>query len=122
MRLMRKYLTEYRQFILHCLEKQNCDFQKLLDYHKDKIQFFQHERFIHLIVTMLFAIVTVMVFIAVAVWEKIILIPLAVLSLALLIPYIRHYYFLENQTQKLYEDYDKICEKVNGISQKGDMK
>ena len=119
---MRKYLTEYRQFILHCLEKQNCDFQKLLDYHKDKIQFFQHERFIHLIVTMLFAIVTVMVFIAVAVWEKIILIPLAVLSLALLIPYIRHYYFLENQTQKLYEDYDKICEKVNGISQKGDIK
>ena len=116
---MRKYLTEYRQFILSCLENENCDFYKLLEYHKDKIQFFQHERLIHLIVTVLFAIITVMIFVAVAVWEKMILIPLAVLCLCLLVPYIRHYYFLENQTQKLYEDYDKICQKVSGITQKG---
>ena len=63
-----------------------------------------------------------MTFIAIVVWESMRLIPLAVLCLVLLVPYIRHYYFLENTTQKLYEDYDRINEKVNGISQKGGIK
>ncbi len=37
----------------------------------------------------------------------------AVLMLILLVPYIAHYYFLENGVQKLYGIYDKICEKAD---------
>lgn len=116
---MTEYLTEYRKYILSCLENPNCDFKQLLDYHNEKIRFFQHERLIHLIVTVLFALATVMTFIAVAVWQTVILIPLAILFLVLLIPYIKHYYFLENTTQQLYKDYDLIYQKVYGITQKG---
>lgn len=114
---MTEYLTKYREYILSRLEDENCDYKQLLDYHTEKIKFFQHERFIHLIVTVLFTVCAIMTFIAVAVWEKLVLIPLAVLLLALLIPYIKHYYFLENTVQKLYKDYDKIYKKVYGFSQ-----
>lgn len=42
-----------------------------------------------------FALCTVMTFIAIAVWQVMILIPLAIAFLVLLVPYIKHYYFLE---------------------------
>ena len=37
---------------------------------------------------------------------------MAVLFLVLLIPYIRHYYILENEVQKMYVQYDKLLEKI----------
>ena len=82
---------------------------------KEHIAFFQHERLIHLIVTVLFALCTVMTFIAIAVWQVMLLIPLAIAFLVLLVPYIKHYYFLENQTQLLYKDYDKIYRRVHNF-------
>ena len=50
------------------------------------LSFYQHERLVHLLVTILFAILTFI----------------------LLIPYIRHYYFLENSVQKMYDLYEKL--------------
>ncbi len=73
-----------------------------------QIQFFQHERLIHLIVTVLFAILTVLALIANLFLNEWILLPLELLFLVLLIPYIRHYYLLENGVQKLYDYYDAI--------------
>ena len=101
---MTEYFKRYRSFVASCLEDKDCDFAKLLDYHKEHIAFFQHERLIHLIVTVLFALCTVMT-----------LIPLAIAFLVLLVPYIKHYYFLENQTQLLYKDYDKIYRRVHNF-------
>lgn len=79
-----------------------------------QIGFFQHERLIHLIVTVLFALMTVLVFILAvtnfAPWTGILLL----LLLILLVPYIKHYWLLENGTQKLYEYYDKLEELYNG--------
>ncbi len=73
-----------------------------------QIQFFQHERLIHLIVTALFALLAMMVLI----WVTVDFVPeaalLLLLLLLLLIPYIRHYYILENGTQKLYQYYDRL--------------
>ena len=65
-----------------------------------QIQFLQHERLIHLIVTVLFALLTVI--------TEPLLLALTALFLILLIPYIRHYYILENGVQKLYEYYDRV--------------
>ena len=109
---MTEYFKRYRAFIAKALEDENTDLETLLKIHKTKIKFFQHERFIHLIVMCLFAIVACGTIVCIAVTGKITLIPLAVLLLVLLIPYIKHYYFLENQTQELYKDYDKIVEKL----------
>ncbi|WP_295156657.1 hypothetical protein [uncultured Ruminococcus sp.] len=118
---MTEYLTNYRKYILACLDDKDCDFTQLLDYHTEKLHQFQHERLIHLIVTVLFAVCTVVTILAAAVFEAVMLLPLAVLLLVLLVPYIKHYFFLENTVQLLYKDYDAIYKKVHGFSQE-DMK
>ena len=111
---MTKYLSAYKAYIEEQLSSGNADYERLLNYHRDHIRFFAHERLIHLLVTILFALMTVACFIAIAITEKIILIPLACAILILLIPYIKHYYFLENTVQQLYRLYDRIFEKVYG--------
>lgn len=73
-----------------------------------QIQFFQHERLIHLIVTVTFAILTVMSVLGFVATAQIGLLILTGMFLVLLIPYIRHYYILENGVQKLYQYYDEI--------------
>lgn len=78
-----------------------------------QIQFFQHERLIHLIVTVLFALLTIITLLANLFLLQPLLIALELLFLILLIPYIRHYYLLENGVQKLYEYYDKLT--MDGI-------
>ena len=74
-----------------------------------QIQFFQHERLIHLIVTVLFALLTTISILAsLLIVGQPILLALDLLFLVLLIPYIHHYYLLENGVQKLYEFYDNL--------------
>ncbi len=73
-----------------------------------QIQFFQHERLVHLLVTILFAIMTIITFGVVMVAFSIWSVALLLLLVILLIPYIRHYYILENGTQKLYQYYDRL--------------
>ena len=40
--------------------------------------------------------------------ESVMLLGLTVAFLVLLVPYIMHYYLLENETQKMYVQYDNI--------------
>lgn len=77
-----------------------------------QIKFFQHERLIHLIVTVLFAFLTIFTIACSCFLNNpsygIPFCLLSVLCLVLLVPYIHHYYVLENGVQKLYEIYDEI--------------
>ena len=73
-----------------------------------QIGFFQHERLIHLIVTMTFALMTVMTLMGICMTGYLPLVALMILLLVLLVPYIRHYYILENGTQTLYRYYDSL--------------
>jgi hypothetical protein len=77
-----------------------------------QIKFFQHERLIHLIVTVLFAFLTIFTIACSCFLNNpsygIPFCLLSVLCLALLVSYIHHYYVLENGVQKLYEIYDEI--------------
>ena len=41
-------------------------------------------------------------------WEMVMLLPLLLLILGLLVPYIAHYYFIENSVQKMYHLHDEI--------------
>ena len=79
-----------------------------------QIGFFQHERLIHLIVTMLFALMTILVFLLAvtnfSLWTGVLLL----LLLGLLVPYIKHYWLLENGTQKLYQYYDRLEDLYHG--------
>ena len=73
-----------------------------------KIGFFAHERLIHLLVTITFAVLTILSLILVFISGSMATYALVILFLVLLIPYIRHYYILENGVQKLYEEYDRL--------------
>ena len=77
------------------------------------IEFYQHERLIHLIVTMSFALFMFICLLMVFVAHTVFVLP-CILMLALLIPYVMHYFFLENSVQKLYRIYlqmEEICRK-----------
>lgn len=80
--------------------------------------FFQHERLVHLIVTVTFAVLellTVCAYVIVGALDSTLSFPLLILALlilVLLIPYIKHYYLLENEVQKMYVQYDRIAQKA----------
>lgn len=80
-----------------------------------QIGFFAHERLVHLIVTVTFAILTIVAVVGFLISEQTVLIALIVLLLVLLIPYIRHYYILENGVQRLYTFYDELQKIVTDV-------
>ena len=73
-----------------------------------QIGFFQHERLIHLIVTVLFGLVTVITVLAYLFTLHAALLALGALFVCLLFPYIIHYYHLENGVQQLYLYYNHL--------------
>ena len=76
--------------------------------HLVQIGFFMHERLVHLIVTVLFAILAVGVALYCVADPGIPMFLLFAALLVLLVPYIMHYYLLENGVQKMYEQYDEL--------------
>lgn len=110
---MEKRILSYRKYIDELLqtEEGNADWQRILAEHLVQIGFFQHERLIHLIVTVTFALLEMMSMCMTLVSFSLFLGLLTLLLLVLLIPYIRHYYILENEVQKMYEQYDRMLEK-----------
>ncbi len=81
-----------------------------------QISFFQHERLIHLIVTVTFALLTIISLITCLFITNVALIILTILFIVLLIPYIRHYYVLEDSVQELYRRYDYLFDILNKVS------
>lgn len=87
------------------------DWSQVMEEHLTQVAFFQHERLVHLIVTVCFALMTVITAVAAAVSGYLPLLALVAMLLVLLIPYIAHYYLLENEVQKMYAQYDQILER-----------
>ena len=73
-----------------------------------RIAFYQHERLIHLIVTMSFGVFFMLSLIMYLTQGGIGLLLLTVIFLVMLAAYIKHYYFLENSVQKMYLYYYKV--------------
>ena len=102
---MRKYLKEY---ILK-IEKSNN--KKDIEELKAKISFFQHERLIHLLVTLFFVLFSI-IFTCFSFYTQSKLLYVVTLILYVIdIFYIVHYYCLENGVQKLYKIFDKLNSK-----------
>ena len=76
--------------------------------HLTQIGFFQHERLIHLIVTVTFALLEMLAILLNVISDSLFSLLLPVVILILLVPYIRHYYILENEVQKMYVQYDRM--------------
>lgn len=77
-----------------------------------RIKFYQHERLIHLIVTMSFGVFFMLSLILYLSQSGAGLLVLTALFLVMLAAYIKHYYFLENSVQNMYLYYYRIGESV----------
>lgn len=107
---MTEYLTEYMNTVAerldNCRDKNELD--KILAEHMDKIAFMQHERIVHFLVTLMFAVILSIFMVGMLLTDNIMLVVLVTIIIVLLIFYIKHYYFLENTVQKMYKVYDRI--------------
>ena len=79
--------------------------EEILEEHLTQIKFYQHERFVHLLVTVFTGIIAVLFFLFGILLENILILLLFILTVCLFIPYIFHYYHLENGIQKMYDQY-----------------
>ncbi|MBQ9983670.1 MAG: hypothetical protein IJP29_03695 [Lachnospiraceae bacterium] len=110
-------IKQYMNYVNRLLElEEERDWEEEMQKHLVQIAFFAHERFIHLVVTVLFALMTTMVFLYTFHNFSIPLLLLMILLMGLLIPYIKHYFLLENSVQDMYEQYDKMQEKAGKTS------
>lgn len=111
---MKKRILDYRMKIDSLLEKNEpgTDWEDILNEHLVQISFFQHERLVHLIVTVIFAVLTVATIFVTMCMTSLWMLLLTLLFLSLLVPYIMHYYLLENETQKMYVHYDRMLEMI----------
>ena len=105
---MLKKLRDYEQSLQKRLEEGSSVSDAELLSVRTRIAFFQHERLAHEFVMILFALLSVGgVFFFVA-FPEIPIFCLDVLFFALLVPYIKHYYGLENGVQRLYDLYVEL--------------
>jgi len=107
---MKNKMKEYEKFIWQEIEKGNHS-AGLLSFHKEMVRCFQHERLIHLIITLFFVVIS-LVTISISVffvfqlgadwWVMWPLYAATTIATVLAIAYVKYYYFLENHTQSLY--------------------
>ncbi len=112
---MEQRILQYRKQIDEWLAKMDNGEQitqellrEKLEEHLVQVGFFQHERLIHLIVTVTFALLEMLAIVLSVISDSLFTLLLPVVILILLIPYIRHYYILENEVQKMYVQYDRM--------------
>jgi len=114
---MLKYLKAHESYVLQTLETgldangNQPDWESLREFHKTQIEFLQHERLVHLLVTLaigLFFLISVFFSISLA---RIELFLLDALFFVLLVPYLIHYYQLENGIQRLYLLFNRLNRK-----------
>jgi len=118
---MEKKIRAYEKFIAREAKREmSAEEQvRLAELHRETVMNLQHERLIHLLVTLFFALFAIAAVFVVA-WVvgvygfTLEMLPLYLLTLILVVLtgcYVRHYYFLENHIQELY----KYTERLNGV-------
>lgn len=108
---MKERILDYVKETDKLIEGKDKITKERLDYHLIQIEQFQHERLIHLIVTASVGIIAIL-FLLFGLLEENLGLLVAFLGLmCLFVPYILHYYLLENNVQKMYYQYDKMINK-----------
>ncbi len=106
---MFKYMQNHEESMINFLGSEDLeDWNALIEYHKTQIEFIQHERLIHLIITIGIAIILAGLFNALMMTFNAGLTIIVLMLIVLEIFYILHYYKLENGVQRWYEIYNKL--------------
>ena len=107
---MTDFLNQYlREIDKKIKDNKNQNWKVVIKNHREMIGFIQHERLIHLLVTLAVAILFMVSMMFSLVYQFVFLFLVDFLLLVLLIPYIFHYFKLENGVQKMYW-IDKLIE------------
>ena len=116
---MKQRIIAYTKRIDSCISGETPveNWEELLEEHIHQLEWFQHERIVHMFVMLTFAIMTVATIITELVTEFYPLLAAIFLFMVLLVPYIKHYYILENGVQTLYVLYEEITRRT----MKGDL-
>lgn len=101
-----KYDKEIKDTLKNNSDESN--WEKILSYHQLMIRRIQHERLIHLIVTVFVGVCLILSLFTSVMILNIYLGVLAIILLILFTAYIFHYRYLENMTQSWYVLEDKI--------------
>ena len=107
---MKKYLSNYISETEELLKGKITN--KDIENHLNKINIFKHERLIHLLVTLFFALFTIIFIYTSIEFQNVLLVIVSIIMLIVLSFYIFHYYFLENSVQYLYKLYDLMMKKI----------
>lgn len=108
---MKQYLYDYIKEIDSQLNNKKTNYD--IENHLIKIKFFQHERLIHLLVTIFYALIF-LIFMALG-FVHYIFFSIATILLVILLFYIVHYFRLENGVQYLYKQYDNMLNKKSKL-------
>jgi len=115
---MWRYLKSHERFVLDALagSGEGISMVELRDFHERQLRYMQHERLIHLMVTMFVSTYLLLIigFIAVhPIWPAF---ALAALLFALVCAYVVHYFRLENGVQRWYHLANQIDERLGRLS------
>lgn len=114
---MRYYMLAYEKFLRDFLQSPVPeDISRIRRETLTQIGFMQHERFVHFLVCILVGLAFFIALGLALYFRTAGLFLLALILLGLLVPYLWHYYFLENTTQKLYILYNRLAALEDGIS------
>jgi Ca2+/Na+ antiporter len=119
---MEAYLARHEAFIRGQLAGagDGVDWAGLARFHRAQIGYLQHERLVHLLVTLFFGLCTLLTLLFLVLHPQVPVGVLLVLLLLLLVPYVVHYYKLENGVQRWYHLANAIEARAGNVSLRHD--
>lgn len=98
---MYKYLLEQEKILKNAIDKKTYS-KELYEYGKIQVKWISHERIVHLMVTMFFALMLFLSYACAIIFFNAITVFLFIMLAMVEMFYIVHYYRLENGVQRLY--------------------
>ena len=114
---MRHYMTAYEAYLREFLKSPDpAQIPAVRRETRVQLGIMQHERLVHFLVCILVGLAFFIVMGMVLYFRTFALGLLDVILLGLLVPYLLHYYFLENTTWRIYTMYNRLSALEDGIA------
>ncbi len=108
------FIRKHEALVFATLAK-GSDLDKLRAYHQTRLSYLQAERFVHLLVTLAFGVFLLATFVASLRQPSLLLLALLGMELVLLVPYVFHYFLLENAVQRWYDLSEEMDRRLGRI-------
>lgn len=119
---MEAYLRRHEAFVRGQLASAGggADWVGLARFHRAQVEYLQHERLVHLLVTLFFGLAALLTLLFLVLHPHVTIGLLLLLLLVLLVPYLVHYYRLENGVQRWYHLANEIEARAGNVTQRYD--